>query len=148
MLPLATLVTAIGVVVLAVALTWGAERRAAVVRLALWLVTIGVVLPCAKHCALSLTALAGGGVLVAVHAIAWWRTRDAWTRLSLSVPAALVALAPENKGWLAVWAAFILLAAGVWMSWLRIRAQATRPRRDLPRSTTNVPRSMPQGVLE
>jgi len=148
MLPLATLVTAIGVVVLVVALTWGAERRAAVVRLALWLVTIGVVLSCAKHGALSLVALAGGGVLVAVHVIAWWRTRDAWTLLSLSVPAVLVALAPENKGWLAVWAAFILLAAGVWMSWLRIRAQATRPRRDLPRSTTNAPRSVPQGVLE
>lgn len=127
LMPLATLVTAMGVVVLAVALTWGAEKRAAVVRMALWLVTIGVVVSCARHGALSLVALAGGGALVAVHAIAWWRTRDAWTLLSLSVPAVLVALAPENKGWLAVWAAFILLAAGVWMSWLRVRAvQAAR----------------------
>ncbi len=127
LMPLATLVTAIGVVVLAVALTWGAEKRAAVVRMALWLVTIGVVVSCAKHGALSLVAVAGGGALVAVHALACWRTRDAWTLLSLSVPAVLVALAPENKGWLAVWAAFILLAAGVWMSWLRVRAvQAAR----------------------
>lgn len=125
--PLATLLAAIGATVLAVVLVWRDGVPAVVARMALWLVTVGVVLSCARHGALSLVALTAGGGLVAIHLVAWWRTRDPWTLLSLSLPAVLLALAPTNKGWLAVWAAFILLVAGVWMSWLRVRAvQATR----------------------
>lgn len=122
LMPLATLVTAVGVVVLAVVLTWRDGVPPAAARLALWLVTAGVLLTCGKYGALSLVALLGGGALVAIHAVAWWRTRDVWTLLSLSVPAVLVALAPSNKGWLAVSAAFLLLAVGVGLSWLRVRA--------------------------
>ncbi|MBA3700298.1 MAG: hypothetical protein H0W78_15745 [Planctomycetes bacterium] len=80
--------------------------------------------------------------LVAIHLVAWWRTRDPWTLLSLSLPAVLVALAPTNKGWLAVWAAFLLLAAGVGMSWLRVRAAARM------RSERACVALVPQGVLE
>ena len=121
LMPFATLVAAMGVVVLAVALGWRNGVPPAAARLALWLVTVGVLLTCGRHGALSLAALAGGGALVAIHLVACWRTRDAWTLLSLSVPAVLVALAPANKGWLAVWAAFLLLAVGVGSSWLRVR---------------------------
>lgn len=125
--PLATVVTAMGAVVLTVALVWHKALPPAVARGALWLITAGVLLLCAKHGVLSLAALAGGIALMVIHALAYWRTRDAWTLFSLSLPVLLLALAPSNKGWLAVWAAFLLLAAGVGLSWLRVRTtQSTR----------------------
>lgn len=53
-----------------------------------------------------------------------------------------------DMGWLAVWAAFLLLAAGVGLSWLRVRATQTKRLRRAPLSTTRVAGSAPQGVLE
>lgn len=121
--PIGSLLTVAGGVVLGVALTWPGARRT-VPRLALWLLTAGLLALCGGKGATSAPAAVAAVLLLAVHAGTWWRLRDNWCLGSLLLPLAALmpVLMPTNKGWLAVWAAFLLLAAGVGMSWLRVRA--------------------------
>jgi hypothetical protein len=134
----------IGMIALTCALLWRADRRPAEVRWALWLATVGVMVLCNRHTAWSLVALAGGLGIMTMHALAWWRTRDAWALTSLLLPSAALVpvLMPEHKGWLAVWAAFALLGVGVTLSWLRVRA--TQARRAPPTTLMNEPSSTAQ----
>jgi hypothetical protein len=69
-----------------------------------------------------LGGLAAAGMLAAVS----WRTRDWLVALPLAAPACWLAVrwAPENKAWLAVWAAFALLGATLALGWQRIKAGA------------------------
>ncbi len=122
--PIGSLLAVSGVVVLSVALTWHAGARPAVVRLALWLLTAGMLTLCGGKGAASASAMVGAVMLLAVHAGVVWRVRDAWCLGSLLLPAAALApvLMPTNKGWLAVWAAFALLAVGVAVSRARVRS--------------------------
>lgn len=120
--PIGSLLTVAGSIVLGVALMWSGARPA-IPRLALWLLTAGLLVLCGGKGAASVQAMAGGVLLLAVHVGAWWRLRDTWCLGSLLLPlAALVpVLMPTNKGWLAVWAAFALLAVGVAVSRARVR---------------------------
>jgi hypothetical protein len=97
--------------------------------LALWLLTAGKLVLCGGKGVVSVAAVVGAVLMLAVHAGAWWRLHDTWCLASLALPMAALmpVLMPANKGWLAVWVAFLLLAAGVGTSWLRVRAlQAIR----------------------
>ena len=127
--PVGSLLTVVGVVVLSVVLTWHDGARPAATRLALWLLTAGIMVLCGGKGAMSALAVVGAVLLMAVHAGVWWRLRDGWCLASLMLPlAALVpVLMPTNKGWLAVWAAFALLAIGVAVS--RARVQMVRASR-------------------
>lgn len=120
--PVGSLLTVVGSIVLGVALTWPGARPV-VPRLALWLLTAGMLVLCGGKGVMSVAAVAGAVLMLAVHAGAWWRLRDTWCLASLALPmAALMAvLMPTNKGWLAVWAAFALLAVGVAVSRARVR---------------------------
>jgi hypothetical protein len=137
----------IGVIVLTCALVWRTGKRPAEVRLALWIATVGVLLLCHRHAALSLIGLAGGLGVMAMHAMAWWRTRDAWALASLLLPSATLVpvLMPAHKGWLAVWAAFALLGVGVSLSWLRVRETQVK-RRPMPAATHHSVSMQPTSV--
>jgi hypothetical protein len=131
--PMGSVLAVTGMLVLTVALIWREGMRPAVARLALWLVTLGALTWCGRHAPTSLIAALSGALLIATHAVTWWRTRDNWAMVPLMLPTVLLmpSLMPENKGWLAVWAAFALLGVGVSLSWLRVRATQVA-RRPLP----------------
>jgi hypothetical protein len=107
------------VVVLVAVCTTGA--RPPVWRVGLWVVLAGAGLITARHGAAA--GITVGAWIVLLHALTWWRTRDGWSLLPLLVPAIAVTpfLLPAHKGWLAVWVAFLLLGAGVALSWQRVR---------------------------
>jgi hypothetical protein len=66
----------------------------------------------------------GGLAAAAMLAGVSWRTRDWVVALPLAAPAGwlVVRWAPDNKAWLAVWAAFALLGATLALGWQRIKA--------------------------
>ncbi len=134
--PIGSLLTVAGSIVLSVALTWSAPRPA-VPRLALWLLTAGMLALCGGKGATSAPAVVAAVLLLAVHAGTWWRLRDNWCLGSLVLPMAALmpVLMPVNKGWLAVWAAFLLLAAGVAVSRARVMTMRGRRSADTSRLT-------------
>jgi len=83
------------------------------------------------HCCWREQAATYAPILFSLHlaaklAFAAWRCRDPWLLAPLAVPAAAASpwLMPENKAWLAIAAAFLLLGAALVIGWRRVR---TRP---------------------
>jgi hypothetical protein len=93
-------------------------------RYAAWAFLLGI-----GHCIAGSPAeppapLLGALAAATVLAAASWRTRDWAVALPLAMPACwlVVRWSPENKAWLAVWAAFALLGATLAIGWQRIKA--------------------------
>ena len=142
--PLIALVAVNGLALLLVAALWPRAFRPVVIRLALLALTIGVMQAYGREGSELYAPLSAGCGLFALHAAMAWRTRNWFALTPLLLPFLLVApsLIPTHKGWLAVWAAFALLGAGVSLSWVRVRSA----KRSHPRAGMRM--SVPQGVLE
>ena len=71
-----------------------------------------------------LQSIVGEAACAGILAATSWRSRDWLIALPICLPTTilLVRLAPENKAWFAVWAAFVLLGAALALGWRRIKA--------------------------
>ncbi len=97
-------------------------------RFAAWGFLGGVAHCCGFHAANALQLLSGlaaAGVLAA----AGWRARDWVVALPLMIPSCVVVLrwGPENRAWLAVWAAFALLGATLALGRHRLKTRIGQP---------------------
>jgi hypothetical protein len=87
--------------------------------------TLGLVAICTRTAAELPAPAIAGLLIVATHGLLLWRTHDVMSLAPLLIPTLLLAPSaiPTHKGWIAVMAAFALLAVGTSISYLRVRRQ-------------------------
>jgi hypothetical protein len=97
-----------------------------IMRIAAWALTLAVLHCCAREGSLLHAPVTAGIALTLCLLGLAWRRRDAALVAPLSVPGALSLprLMPDNKAWLGVWAAFLLLAGALGIGWRRVRTRA------------------------
>ncbi len=108
---------------LAVCLRWPRAFSTAVPRMAALALVAGMMVVFFKDHSPWHAPLLGTAILVAGLAASSWRLGDGWVSLPGGLPGAAVLpqLLPDNKGWLAIWVAFALLAIGAFASYRRTR---------------------------
>ncbi len=124
LMPLLVLMAAYSATLLLTALAVPRLLPARLLRYAAWGFLLGIGHCLADHGAGSHAPLLGGLAAIGMLAAVSWRTRDWLVALPLAAPACwlVVRWSPENKAWLAVWAAFALLGATLALGWQRIKA--------------------------
>jgi hypothetical protein len=124
LMPLLVLMATYATSLLLIALAFPRLLSARLLRYAAWGFLLGIGHGIADPGSALHAPVLGGFAVAAVLAGVSWRTRDWVVALPLAAPACwlVVRWAPENKAWLAVWAAFALLGATLALGWQRIKA--------------------------
>jgi len=132
-----------GMTTLVVAVLRPAWLGAAAARWAAWLMTAGCYGCCLPDTSALHAPRGGTIVLLAALAVAAWRRRDRWLLGPLLVPALgiLPELIPRRAAWLAVDAAFVLLAGALGTGRHRLRCLERPPAPDAHRLIADPPRA-------